>query len=70
MGMGEGQEEVTLQDEQAASRPAVVVYVDQVDGGFQVNYDLVGDIDPLSVPTLLEVAVTVARQHLGLRPHG
>lgn len=46
----------------------VFVYSKKTEQGLQVAFEILGDLDPLAVPSLLEVAQKVARQHVGLSP--
>lgn len=44
----------------------VFVYAKPGQGGMQVGFELVGNFDPLAVPTILEIAQRVARGLVGL----
>lgn len=60
-------DEIQKPDEIKVDQPGVFVF-SKMDsqGNLLVRYEMLGDMDPLAVPILLELAARVARQSVGL----
>jgi hypothetical protein len=55
-----------IEDEPAKIVSGVIVYQETNEQGLQVKYQITGEMNPLAVPALLELATKIARQQLGL----
>lgn len=64
-------DQVTLDEASSKDREVVqagvFVQAIQTPQGLSVKFQRVGDVDPLSVPVMLELATNVAKQQLGLK---